>query len=1331
MEAGEENTGKVNLKRQRAPLSDSEDNVLSQSEVNDGQKRRRVEAAGEENRSPKPSSSGRLAELDTKPDTPMVPSVRSRVQQLSQRREGNPTFAGGAPLAQRCLSDPGADSPSAIIQEKGFRAHLLGEGEFNQRMERFKVPVFQASLGSTLSPANPCPEIRSNFVSGIQNKLHSSTTPSSKQASRIRQEREQELNQLHFQPISENAWLKRSSSDPSLNQGRTPPGPSSPSSWVPRSRRRVQWPPMQPWDADGDAEMKDGSFTEASTSRVKKQSSDGTGEKALSDSEAAAASVELDNSNEGQLEMEEQNTHQAEEAGGEKKHKASVRNEEMQLGPQQPQTQSVLKLSFSEDQSFSRSSFGEDQNVSELPIGEEQSLLESTEDSYMKETGEVSKVTEQGGSEEFSVEEFDDLDGSSYSEDVIEPSTDEESRSWRYPQHKVCKEEESIVEEQEEYACVKEERVDLESTRVGKDKGGSVADHSEPSDSQDGECYLGDVSAEIADSSEMQKDEKPRLEEQDLESESWLDDPVKDQSTLNEGAVTGDIDIFTIKQDQKDREGCTHKDDVCQQSKGIQTVNIKEENMNLESDRRGQKSGVKQTEASRFACVAEALIETQTGYTQFERNIEDVAKPKAETQAKSPDINGSDGGQCLIEAQVSEPLLEREEMEQDAERQGAVNAATGETYNTEGGESSKKVTFILEPELINDSTLSETNTSMESRAETSVSDAELSSHDETNTAEIIDQMFEEVLEYAGRMEEGRADDDDIEDYDSGICACSADKDKMETELEKEKSEEEAETKEEECDESKKLESNGDELLTFPPDGILSPLSKSVEAVVTPLRLAASQMSNTPSLLVTPEETTTPPAPLYSIDAYRTQRQSKLPTTQSVSPGVRRRAPEMSQPQPSVNTKEKIKALNEEAGKLQTVVNQTLQALSCCTDEEHGRGSLEEAEAEKLLLVSCEKRSALLAEVARLREEKNSESGEAAGEDKDCVSQQPCRGTVSITNIQLPLKVEFVCSSYNRTGRPSHYFFVLIRYGPCNIVATPLATAADAQNGDTISFPTSVTLKDIRSSFEIDVEVYSLSHTSGSNCSTDRTTTKSRVTPRKLLNTITRSGHSLTSAALPALNTRRSSNFCLVGSHKITLASLGHSKFPLDKMKFEGKIRRLLGDEFQEKVPFLSPLEGSIYLQLDSESHSNVQHQGFLTMFELISGYGVWHRRYFVLEGCNMYYWNHPNDRETKDAEGSISLSSSPSQCVRPVERDLCARPFTFELVSNTPQQQQQQDDSQDAFAKCWFSADTKQERLDWMEKLTQALLDHHTWNRTSGRQQPNTSSSGNLRESIL
>ncbi|XP_047453441.1 anillin isoform X5 [Mugil cephalus] len=905
MEADEESGVNVNMKRQRAPLSDSEDNIFSAPENNSGQKRRRLETAGQENCSPdspssSSSSSGRLTELQMKPDTPMVPSVRSRVQQLTQRREG------GAPQTLRCVSDPGGDSPSVSVHDKGFREPLLGEREFSQRMERFKAPVFQPPPFSTTTPTQTesCPRTRSNLVSDIHQKLQGSTTPSSKQASRMRQEREQELNQLPFQPISENAWLKRSSSDSSI-QGRSPAGSSSPSfSWAHRSNRRFQWPPKPTWDqVHGDAEAKDGSFTDAPSS-------------------------------------------------------------------------------------------------------------------------------------------------------------------------------------------------------------------------------------------------------------------------------------------------------------------------------------------------------------------------------------------------------------------GAVKASVN------------------------------------------IGDAELGSQDETNTAEMIDQMFEEVLEYAGRMEEEERRD---EDRDSGIGACTGDKDKLDTESEKEKSEEDEEVKEEE-EEEEELETNGEEMLTFPPCGILSPLSKSVEAVVTPLRLAADQESNPPSLLLSPEETSPPPpppesAPLYSIDAYRTQRQKKLPTIQSVTPGVQRRAAETSKPPASVNTKEKITALNEEAVKLQTVINQTLQALSCCTDEDHGRGSQEEAEAEKLLLVSCEKRSALLAEVARLREERISESGEeAAVEDRDYVSQQPCRGTVAITNIQLPLKVEFVCSSHGRAGRPSHYFFVLIRYGPCNIVATPLATAADAQNGDTISFPTTVTLRDIRSTFEIDVEVYSLSHTSGNSCSVDRATTKSRVTPRKLLNTITRSSNSLTSAAaLPALNTRRSSNFCLVGSHKINLASLGRSKFPLDKMKLEGKIRRLLGDEFQEKVPFLSPLEGNIYLRLESHSHSNVQHQGFLTMFELISGFGVWHRRYFVLEGCNMFYWNHPNDRETKEAEGSLSLSSSPSQCVRPVKRDSCARPFTFELVNILPQQQQQQQNqdrdqdqdrdqnhSQDVVAKCWFSADTKQERLDWMEKLNQALLDFHTWNRTPAEnQQPNASVSGNLRESIL
>ncbi|XP_061784051.1 anillin, actin binding protein 2 isoform X7 [Nerophis lumbriciformis] len=853
MEAGQEiSDGGFSLKRQRTPLLD---NLFYPSEVNDSQKRPRLEVMGRENRSPRASSSGRGAEVMIKPDTPIVPSVRSRVQQLAERRDVV------TPLTQRCLSDPGDDITTLLSKGKFCHDHLLSEEDFHKRMERFKGPFSEAGPDATPSPSKPPSRNLSELVSGIQQKLQGDATPSSKQASRIRQEREQEMNQLHLQPIKANAWLKRSSSDPLLCQERTPSTFSTPS-WTPRIKRVVQWPPMRPWDLD--AEMKDGSFSETIMS-------------------------------------------------------------------------------------------------------------------------------------------------------------------------------------------------------------------------------------------------------------------------------------------------------------------------------------------------------------------------------------------------------------------GAQNS--------------------------------------------SLTDVEPSYHDETNTAEIIDQMFDEVLEYAERIEEKRSNDEGT--LGRGI----AEKEDVVIESEQGKNNQ-INGKKEECDEIKKLEANGDELL-FPPTGILSPLSKSVEAAVTPLRLEATKEEYSPSLPLTPEET--PLSPLYSIDAYRTQRQSEMPTIQSVTPGLQRKLPEKPQPQSSTNTKEKIAMLNEEVAKLQIVINQTLQALSCCTDEEHGQGSLEEAEAEKLLLVSCEKRSAVLDEVARLREERCLDS---SGEEH--VMQQPCRGTVNISNIQLPLKVEFVCSSHNHAGRPSHYFFILIRYGAYNIVATPLATAATAQNGDTISFPTSITLKDIRSTFEIDVEVYSLSHTSVINSGIDRITTKSRVTPRKLLNTITKASNSLTAAAIPALNIRRSSNFTLVGSHKITLSSLGHSKFSLDKMKLEGKIRKLLGDEFQEKVPFLSPLEGNIYLQLHSESHSRVQHHGFLTMFELISGLGVWHRRYFTLDGCSLRYWNHPNDKDSKEAEGVLSLSSSPSQCVRPVKKGSCARPFTFELVSAVPQ-----DDSQESLTKCWFSADTNQEKLDWMEKLKQALLDFNTWNSTSAQTQQSSNSSVNLRESIL
>ncbi|XP_024235038.1 anillin isoform X4 [Oncorhynchus tshawytscha] len=1095
------------LKRHRDPLSDTEDNVHS-SDVNDVQKRRRLEVLGEENVSPTKKSSTRdllrCAEL-VKPDTPALCSVRSRVQQLTQRREG------GHVLAQRCLSDPGSGVPSIKFQDGFKEHHLIGEAEFSSRVERFKSPT--TPQASPL-PANRWPRTLSNAVTNLQLKLEASDTPSSKQASRIRQEREEELRLVRAQPITENVFLKRSFSDSSLTE-------------------------QADLNVTGDEPfgVKDGSFTETSVFTkvdVVEPPIQDTGE-------VAESSVHMD-----------------------------VPPEEVK-GRHMAERQAECTMVICQGTSLP----DEQHEAAEGPVvKEQQKAVSPASDKHVER--DLVKFYVNAESHLFldnpvAMESKGDGEelGSSVVEEQMGSLQEKEMRS-------SVVELGSFVNEDDVGSPLGEKQV---GSAVGEEEG-VVQSHLEK---------VGDLLSEEMESSGVEEQGK---------AESILVDVQGEKSVLGEDQ--GEL---------------------------------------------GPSLGPEQGEAAN----ASAVSGREQGDSELLTDEEPTDKPQSEARGL------------------------------------------------------KKVTFILEPEMINDSALSELDSSSSWKRE-SMSETELSSRDETNTAEMIDLMFDEVLEAAaqGRMEE------DTEDHSSGIATAMRGIEETDTELDKAEEGEDLE-------ETKELDSSADELLSFPPSFILSPLSKSVEAVVTPMRLAANQLANPPSLLLTPEELTTPPAdsaPLYSIDAYRTQRQSTKPAIQSVTPRVQRHAAEKSHPQHCVNTKERIMVLNEDAAKLQMVIKQTLQALSCCTDEDHGRGSLEEAEADKLLLVSCEKRAALLAEVARLKERGGSVSEDLEGGDGEGdsgMSQQPCRGTVSISSVQLPLKVEFVCSARTQTGRPTHYFFVLIRYGPCNIVATPLATAVDAQNGDTISFPTSITLQDIRSNFEIDVEVYSLSHTSGNTCNVDlRSSTKSRVTPRKLLSTIKRSNQNVTSSTMPPLNTQRTSNFSLVGSHKISLASLGQSKFPLDKMKFDGKIRRLLGDEFQEKVPFLSPLEGNIYLQLDSESHSNVQHQGFLTMFEVVNGFGAWHRRFFVLEGNHMSYWNHPNDRGSKAAEGSISLSSSSSQSVKPVLRESCARPYTFELVSSVQTAQQ---DDQGALAKCWFSADTGEDRGDWMENLNQVLLDLHTWTR--------------------
>ncbi|KAK0150262.1 Anillin [Merluccius polli] len=402
----------------------------------------------------------------------------------------------------------------------------------------------------------------------------------------------------------------------------------------------------------------------------------------------------------------------------------------------------------------------------------------------------------------------------------------------------------------------------------------------------------------------------------------------------------------------------------------------------------------------------------------------------------------------------------------------------------------------------------------------------------------------------------------------------------------------------------------------------------------------------------------------------------------------------------VGIKQRMKALTSDMNMQQTVVSQASQALNCCTDEEHGKGSPVEAEAQRLLLVA---------------KEVGTEGGTGANEGRGPIRpEEGChwalqgpkghgvvpasKGSITLQELRLPLKADFVCAAANKPVLQSLLLHHDPGWGQRTWWATPLVSTRSGLSGDALSFKTKFTMSDVSNDFEVDIQVYCLvMKREVANDKKKKSSKSKAITPKRFL-AITKSSQTPVMASPGGPNAVRTSNFVLVGSHKLTLSSIGKNKFPL------------------EKVPFLCPLEGHIYLKMQCQvGSSRVEEKGFLTMFEDVSGFGAWHRRWCVLSGYCISYWTYPDDERRKNPIGRINLANCTSRRVEPANREFCARPHTLELITVRPQRD---DDRETLVSQCqntmcvtknWLSADTKDERNLWMQKLNQILVDLRMW----------------------
>ncbi|XP_013408740.1 anillin isoform X2 [Lingula anatina] len=386
--------------------------------------------------------------------------------------------------------------------------------------------------------------------------------------------------------------------------------------------------------------------------------------------------------------------------------------------------------------------------------------------------------------------------------------------------------------------------------------------------------------------------------------------------------------------------------------------------------------------------------------------------------------------------------------------------------------------------------------------------------------------------------------------------------------------------------------------------------------------------------------------------------------------------------PERSIKQKIQELQDLVSQEQNVIMQTSNALNqCCGGGSSFAGSTEAVECNRLLLMACKRREAYLEEIHRLKN-RHAKPDQNKG-----------KGSLTISDIRLPLKKDFVSKIGSKDDTAVHYFLIVLRNGP-HVIVTQMVSTHDPMVRGSLDFPNLIKLNDVKSGFRYNLEVYGMTVRRDVHIPAKDTPKKKGFTPKKLLGFKGKGHSSLHSPGGPTAV--RSTAFQQIALLPITMDSLHQSSFGL------------------EKVPFLCPLQGTIHLKLRCIMESRIEEHGFLTMFEDVSGFGAWHRRWCVLKDNKLKYWKYPDDEKIKEPIGSIDLKRVITDVVGLVTRDVCARPNTFQLLMV----KDPRENTQTLTTKYYntiatdshlLSADTKEDRLVWCNKLNEALTNLRTW----------------------
>ncbi|XP_033216152.1 uncharacterized protein LOC117172390 [Belonocnema kinseyi] len=394
---------------------------------------------------------------------------------------------------------------------------------------------------------------------------------------------------------------------------------------------------------------------------------------------------------------------------------------------------------------------------------------------------------------------------------------------------------------------------------------------------------------------------------------------------------------------------------------------------------------------------------------------------------------------------------------------------------------------------------------------------------------------------------------------------------------------------------------------------------------------------------------------------------------------------------NVRLDERLQRLLQEVNIQQTLIYQASKALDFCRTMKEFTDSPEQVESNRLILVASLRKQALFQEIRSLATNTTIKSKiESAVSD---------RADITIKDISLSLK-EGVLRRERQSEDVVEWFVVVISQG-LTVWATHATTCP--MNSPRMYFPGGLSIPKMSPDFKINLKVYSLklhkvtfNHEEKYHIQKQE---KHKVcpSPTKLLKRtegpLSPKSHEVKFSGF------RDSSFVLMGVVDFILHDLSlYSPWPL------------------RAVPKDSILHGTVDLSLTCKLHLSVAHAGFLTHGDEAGGFAVWNRRWCVLEGHTLMFWNYPREEEIKAPLLMIDLMDCVSNQVNTIDRTRCAKPRTFVIETS---RHRNATDRDSIVLECrpactiirhLLQCDTTHDLIEWMTKLNRILSALREWN---------------------